>query len=151
MNYSKPVVYDDGLLIRRGKPAGTLTKNGYVRVRINGQLLMAHRLIWEMFNGPIPEGFEIDHINHVRTDNRIENLRLVTHADNAKNQSIRKNNKTGRCGVSWKDSCKKWCAQISVNGKVIHLGLFSSFNKAVSARKKADVKYEFHENHGDKL
>ena len=56
--------------------------DGYIRFECNLQRHMAHRVIWEMFNGEIPENMQIDHINNKRNDNRIENLQLVTHAQN---------------------------------------------------------------------
>lgn len=69
-------------------------KNGYVQLP-NGQLL--HRVIWEVFKGEIPQGMEIDHINTIRDDNRLENLRLVTHKENCNNpisvENYRKHNK----------------------------------------------------------
>ena len=59
--------------------------NGYVFVTINKKDVYVHRLVWETFNGEIPKGMEIDHINTVRTDNRLENLRLVTSSGNKRN------------------------------------------------------------------
>ncbi|MEJ1844217.1 HNH endonuclease signature motif containing protein, partial [Escherichia coli] len=52
-----------------GKVAGLLESNGYIRIRINGIKWLAHRIVWVMFNGDIPEGMEIDHINGIRHDN----------------------------------------------------------------------------------
>lgn len=84
-----------------------------------------------------------------RADNRIENLRLVSGKENMKNKSMQKNNISGVTGVSWNKNRMKWQAQISVNGKIIYLGIFSDFNAAVSARKVAENRYEFHRNHGE--
>ena len=70
-----------GRLLRPGKD-----KNGYlfIGLRVNGKTkwYKVHRLVWEAFYGPIPEGYEINHINEVKTDNRLENLSLVTHKEN---------------------------------------------------------------------
>ena len=74
------------------------TKKGYVRLKCNGQNVFLHRLVWETFNGPVPEGYEIDHINGIKTDNRLENLRCVTHELNMNNPITRE---TIRKGV-WK-------------------------------------------------
>lgn len=63
----------------------TLQKNGYEYVVIDGGAKLAHRVLWEVFNGEIPAGMEIDHINTIKTDNRIENLRLVTSSENKRN------------------------------------------------------------------
>ena len=76
---------------KRGKEIGKAKKNCYAFVSIkhretNKQIAYyVHRLIWETFNGNIPEGYEIDHINTNRSDNRLENLRLVTHQENCNN------------------------------------------------------------------
>jgi len=93
--------YKDGHLIRikgvRGKGskigsvAGTPVSDGYVNICINQKRYRAHRLIWLMFNGHFPNN-EIDHINGVRSDNRIENLREVGRIENCRNQQIRSNN-----------------------------------------------------------
>ncbi|MDA6380520.1 HNH endonuclease signature motif containing protein [Escherichia coli] len=69
-------------------------------IMINGKAYPAHRLAWLIVYGTMPDGF-IDHINRVRTDNRISNLRLVTHSENMQNRKIQKNNKSGYRGVSW--------------------------------------------------
>lgn len=72
-----------------------LDKKGYCRVHVssgrkNQKSLSVHRLVYETFVGKIPEGMEIDHINAVRDDNRLENLRVVTHKENANNPITRK-------------------------------------------------------------
>ena len=63
--------------------------NGYLQVNLSkdgkAKTYKVHRLVWEAFNGDIPEGMEIDHINAVRTDNRFENLRIATHQENLNN------------------------------------------------------------------
>lgn len=76
-------------------------KDGYIRVMLDGKGYLAHRIIWEMHNGQIPNGMQIDHINHIRNDNRIENLRLVSNQDNQKNTKRSGNNKSGVTGVCW--------------------------------------------------
>ena len=59
--------------------------NGYLMVQINHMVKYVHRLVWEAFNGAIPHGLEIDHINTNRDDNRLENLRVVTSKENKNN------------------------------------------------------------------
>lgn len=78
-------------------------------------MTFAHRIIWEMFNGAIPEGKEIDHINGVKSDNRIENLRLCDRHINCKNAAKRRDNSSGVTGVS-KTYNGKWVVQIQYNG-----------------------------------
>lgn len=136
----------------KGNIAGCIdSSHGYKEIRVNYKRYYAHRLIWEYFNGAIPKGMSIDHINHDPTDNRIENLRLVTHLDNHRNQTIRKNNRSGITGVCYSKSRDKWEAKIQIDGKTIHLGRFSSVVEATEARKTADSLFGFHENHGKRL
>ena len=67
--------------VKVGDKAGCLSK-GYVKIQYDYKSLKAHRIIWEMFNGKIPTGLTIDHINNNREDNRIENLQLLTNKQN---------------------------------------------------------------------
>lgn len=91
---------------------------------------------------------EIDHINHVRDDNRWINLRDGTRSDNQKNASMRTDNKSGFLGVSWSNEVNKWRAQAMVNHKVKSLGYFDDKFEAICARASANNKYGYHENHG---
>lgn len=59
-------------------------RNGYKIIHI-GKTRLAHRLVWEVFNGEIPKGMEIDHINTIRGDNRLSNLRIVSSKENKAN------------------------------------------------------------------
>lgn len=131
-----------------GSIAGTVNAGGYIQLKVNGRFYYAHRIIWEMHNGQIPDDMEIDHINHNKADNRIENLRLVRHETNTKNAPKYKNNTSGVTGVSWYKRDKKWLAQIMVDGNYIRLGLFDNFEAAVAVRKEAELRYGFHKNHG---
>lgn len=136
-----------------GKPAGCFcVRDGYIRIRIGGKLELAHRLAWNMTypGNPLTDAEQIDHINHIRTDNRICNLRKVTNTENSRNSSIGRNNTSGALGV-WLDKRRnKWIAEIKVDRKKIHLGQFSELSDAVKARKSAEKAYGFHENHGEK-
>lgn len=136
--------------VKVGDVAGWKDELGYVYVRVNGKLIPAHRIIWEMHYGKIPEGMEIDHINHITDDNRIENLRLVTRKDNCKNVSMSKSNKSGVVGVSWCKRTCKWFASIRVDRKEKFLGRYDKIEDAAAARKAAELKYNFHKNHGSK-
>ena len=134
----------------KGSLAGCLTgtKKNYLAVRYQKVRYYAHRVIWEMCNGPIPDGMHIDHINHITTDNRISNLRLVTQSENNKNLPLPCTNSSKVCGVNWHKLRGKWRAYIKVNNKDVHLGTFDSFDEAVAVRKAAEIKYGFHTNHG---
>ncbi|WP_213082206.1 HNH endonuclease signature motif containing protein [Escherichia coli] len=89
-----------------GKRAGGISAQGYVEIQIKGSRYKAHRLAWCLVHGDIPTDMQVDHINHDRTDNRIENLRLVDNQGNQKNSSIRKDNIGGCTGVTLKWSTK---------------------------------------------
>ena len=69
-------------------------------------------------------------------------------SENSKNRKIQKNNKSGVVGVFFKNDIQKWAARIMVNRKSIYLGAFSLKDDAITARKNAEVKYNFHPNHG---
>jgi len=137
-------------IIKIGNKVGSLHLEGYAVVRIFNKEYKVHRLIWVYHNGPIPKGKEIDHINHIRDDNRIENLRLVTQKDNARNCSLSKNNTSGVQGVMWHKATQKWLAQIRNNKKQIHLGVFENKEEAIKSRKDAEKKYGYHPNSGKK-
>lgn len=130
-----------------GKYATYLHKHtGYLYVQINQKSFRAHRVIWFMFNGDIPD--QIDHINHDRFDNRIENLRDVGFRENRINQSKGVNNTSGVVGVHWSAGHGKWAAKITLDKKTRHLGFYFDFFDAVCARKSAERKLGFHKNHG---
>lgn len=76
---------------RQGVPLGTNNGKGYLMVGVEGKNQLVHRVIWEMLNGPIPEGKVIDHINGIKDDNRIDNLRICTNVENLRNQKGGKN------------------------------------------------------------
>lgn len=128
-----------------GQPVGSSQRSGYLMVSIKGKHYAVHRLIWIFVNGGI-QG-EIDHINGDRSDNRIANLRDVDRQANTRNSKLSVRNKSGRVGVRWSRSSKKWIAEIRDN-KNIRLGNFDFFEEASEARSAAEVKYGYHPNHG---
>ena len=125
-----------GIFIRRiakgGKPvgsiAGGLDMKGYVVIRIGGKTYKAHRLAWLYVMGRFPDG-QIDHINGDKSFNAIWNLRDVTHTENNINRKVQRNNKTGFKGVSIRPS-GTFYSQITINGKRVHLGSFSTAEEA---------------------
>lgn len=131
-----------------GKPALTAKNgNGYLHGTVFGQTLTAHAVSWAIHNGSWPE-HGIDHINGVKVDNRIVNLRDVPDAENAKNQKRNKRNTSGVTGVSYFPRTRKWVARIKGGGKVRNLGYFRTIEEAAAARKTAEQQYGFHPNHG---
>ena len=122
--------------------------NGYLYCWYEGKRKLHHRFIWEQAHGPVPSGSEIDHINGVRTDNRLENLRLVTRQENMQNTKIYNTNKSGVTGVSWCKRKQRWRAVIMGDAKQTHLGYFGEWFEAVCARMSANNIYGYHPNHG---
>jgi len=130
--------------VKIGTLAGYKSKKGYRLIGVDGKYHYTHRLAWLYVYGEFPKN-EIDHINHITDDNRISNLRSVTHSENGRNQSVQKNNTSGIMGVhKWK---KKWVAKIQVDGKYKHLGYFENIKDAKKARERAKIRYGYHPNH----
>jgi hypothetical protein len=115
-----------------GSEAGCVTRLGYRIVTIDYISIRSHRIAWAIHYGEWPS-VEIDHINRIRTDNRIDNLRLATSKQNKWNQSIRKDSTTGVKGVSWCSTKNKYRATSKWNGKYKLLGYFSTIDAAASA------------------
>jgi hypothetical protein len=122
-----------------GSVAGC-TDEGYIRIKIDGRLYAAHRLAWLYVNGSLPE-FTIDHINRVRSDNRIANLRSATNAENHQNRSKYITNTSGVTGVYWDNQRGKWRAQIEHLGRNVNLGRYSTIEAAAEARAAAKKKF----------
>lgn len=130
-----------------GKVAGVISTYGYLTSNLLGRRVMIHRAAWIMTHGDIGM-FQIDHINGIRTDNRIKNLRVVDNQENHKNMKLFSTNTSGVPGVSWDKRTRRWRVQIRHCGKWIYLGRFECFQDAVVARSVANEKYGFHQNHG---
>ena len=132
--------------------AGSIHKRDqYLRIKIKRVCYQGHRLAWLYVYGYIDNTLQIDHINGIRSDNRICNLRLVPRSENQKNLKLSKSNKTGFNGVSFSKFENKYVASISVNGKRERLGSTHVFEDAVKMRQEANIKYGYHENHGKKV
>ncbi len=119
-------------VIKPNAIAGTRTANGYRQIRYDNHIYYAHRLAWLYTYGNFPDRF-IDHINRVRDDNRIANLREADDKQNCQNMSLRSDNDTGVRGVSWNASRGKWRAKIRDR----HLGMFSTISEARAAYQTA--------------
>jgi hypothetical protein len=131
----------------KGDIAGFTTVYGYRRVSINKRFYMVHRVIWALFYGSWPKG-QIDHINGIKDDNNIENLREVTNIENARNKKRSKNNTSKLTGVRWHKKTNKWQASVNVNYQDTYLGVYEDFFEAACARKSAELYYGYHANHG---
>jgi len=104
------------------------SSTNYVKAEINRKSSYLHHLVLGR-----REGFEIDHKNHCRTDNRKQNLRFVTRSENLMNREGK--------GVTWYERTKQWRARITKNQKVIHLGCFKKKKDAIKKRRQAEIKY----------
>lgn len=130
----------------KGKQAGSVSGK-YANLRISGKSYKAHRLAWLYVYGNMPKG-QIDHIDHNSLNNRIDNLRDVSASDNAKNRRITKTNRTKIHGVFWRERLDRFEVSIKIDQKIIYLGVFSHIFDAACARKSAELKFNFHPNHG---
>lgn len=137
---------DTGMFIRKrnAAPADRKHSDNYKAVKVGGKLFLSHRLAWFYMYKVWPEG-EIDHINGVRTDNRISNLRVVTRTGNNQNiRTAKRSNKScGLLGVTHIPRNNKWRAQIMVNRKKIHIGLYDTPQDAHNAY--IETKRKMHE------
>lgn len=114
--------------------AGCLSGGGYVRVSLFGRSWAAHRLIWTMLVSEIPRGMDIDHINGLRNDNRLTNLRVVTRGENNQNvRSARSDNRQGLLGVSVHRRSGLFNARIKVAGVSHSIGYFKTALEAHAA------------------
>lgn len=127
---------------KQGNKAGTVHRLGYVRIEIAGRFYLAHRLAWFFIYGEWPE-MELDHANGIKIDNRLSNLRLASRSQNNANKSVATFCKSGLKGVR-KMKWGSWVAQMSFNGKSIHLGSFNCPAAASFAYQIAADK-----NHGE--
>lgn len=127
----------------------TIDSKGYQVCSLMCRTFYVHRVIWSFAHGRLLDNdLSIDHINSVPSDNRISNLRAVTHTDNQHNMALRKDNKTGVCGVQYRAEENRFVAHITDDKKVIYLGRFSTLEDAAAARKAAELERGFHPNHG---
>jgi hypothetical protein len=123
-----------------GKPITVIDNKGYICVQIYKKKYRAHRIAWLHFYGAWPE-LDLDHINGLKTDNRIANLREATVAQNGHNVALTSRNSSGVRGVFWHKGAGKWQAGICFEGREIYLGLFASLEDAKAVRERAEKTY----------
>ena len=139
--------YRDGKLYRKvakangkaGEEAGHVNKVGYRVVTLDGKIKLVHRLIYQMTHGECPEF--LDHINGVRTDNRIENLRPANKSQNAANQKLSSTNTTGIKNVSLDKRSNSYFVSVKRQDKQIFCGRFKDIELAELVAIEARDKY----------
>ena len=118
-----------------GEVIGHVTTNGYMRIFIDGRYYRAHRLAWLYMHGKFPDD-QLDHINRIKSDNRIANLREATQCLNEQNKSAQANKESIFKGVT--KNKNKWCARIRIEkGKRLYLGSFETEEDAYNAYYRA--------------
>lgn len=124
----------------RSKPVGTVIKTphsaGYLTAAIDGTEYLQHRLVWMYSFGHFPHA-DIDHVNGVRSDNRLANLREAARYQNHQNKGMQSNNTSGLIGVSWRSNRSRWIAQIRVLGVNRYLGSYKTADEAREAYLRA--------------
>jgi len=133
--------------VTAGAVAGSRRKDGYRKIKINQKFYLEHRLAWLYVHGKFPLD-QIDHINGVKDDNRLDNFREVDHRENQRNTKRHFDNASGVTGVCWNKAAGKWHSRITSATKLENLGYFDNFFEACCARKSAEKRYGFHPNHG---
>lgn len=116
--------------------------DGYIKIGFNGREYTAHRLIWWIVYGCLPDRF-IDHINGDKADNRLCNLRLATDGENKRNVGKRSHNTSGFKGVTWDKVNRRWLAHATFQGRGVHLGRHDTAEAAGEAYRVFAA-----ENHG---
>jgi hypothetical protein len=114
-----------------GTIAGSILRDGYLKIKINGKPYSAHRLVWLWMTGEWPIN-QIDHIDCIRSNNRWTNLRAATHAQNMANRLIQRNNTSGYKGVWFDKRDRKWRVQIGAEGRRRYLGSYAARNDAAA-------------------
>lgn len=137
--------FETGFFYRAKNPTkkiGCVAKTGYIVFSHQKKIKYAHRVAWAMFYGEEPKK-HIDHINRIKTDNRIANLRLADDQINNRNRgSANHNNMScGFLGVTKPKHTKKWSAAITVDYKRIHIGYYDTPEEAHKAYIEAKKHY----------
>jgi hypothetical protein len=135
---------------KAGNVAGKINNDGYIAIGFNYKTYQSHRLAWIYVYGEFPKKL-IDHINGIKTDNKISNLRECNHSQNGFNRKISINNTSNVKGIYWYKQYNKWRSQIKVNKKIKFLGYFDDFFEACcsiySARNKLHGEFVNHGNY----
>lgn len=125
--------------LKVGEVAGCIEAKGYRVIMVKGKKYKTHKLVWLMFHGTLPA--TLDHINGIKSDNRVENLRLSSISENNQNCTLRKDNRSGVKNVCLHKGTGKWGVSLSVRGQAKHFGLFEDLELAALVAYEAREKY----------
>jgi hypothetical protein len=120
--------------------AGTMSHERYVVIKINKKTYRAHRLAWLYVYGNFPSSI-LDHINGIKSDNKINNLRKATSQQNNFNRKNESINTSGHKGVHWETAREIWKAVITINNRHIYLGRYKHKQEAINAYLTSAKKY----------
>ena len=123
---------------KAGAIAGTRSPKNYIMISVDAKVYPAHRLAWLYTYGEWPIS-ELDHINRIRDDNRVQNLRLANRYINTRNTTTRKDSLSGVKGVRWHKTQARWESRIQHNHKSITIGYYSHLQDAKQAREIAEI------------
>lgn len=124
---------------KAGDIAGGIGAAGYWMIGVSGKRYYAHMLAWLYMTGEFPT-VGIDHKDRCKTNNKWDNLRLATKAQNSANTEIMSTNKSGYKGVSWHRDLYKWQVHIRINGKSKYLGVYTSKEEAAQVYRNAAIR-----------
>lgn len=126
--------------ITLGAPAGATNSGGYRVVRIKGVNYLAHRLIWVLVHGGIPDRLCIDHVDGDRSNNKLHNLRLATASENLFNRKTTSSS-SGHKNVYWHAKKGKWVVCIQAHKQFRNMGDFPELKDAIAVATAAREKY----------
>lgn len=143
-------IYRASKKIKPGDKAGCINNKGYYQLSLDNKTYRQHNIIWKMFTGNDPKE-QIDHINHDKTDNRIENLREVSNEENMKNMSKHKNNTSGYSNIIIRNDNRKKKYVVSIGKNKCYKKSFLTLEEAIQHRDEKYIELNYHPNHGLEL
>lgn len=143
--------------VNKGAPGGcwewtAATSEGYGHIGVDGRVRYAHRVSWELVNGPVPDGMVIDHRCSNPSCVNPEHLRAVTQSQNMQHLTgPSRNNTSGVRGVSWSAGRSAWLVQVKLRGRRYHGGYHSTLEAAERAVKALRARLHTHDDHDEWL